>query len=139
MCVIDVLHHMDGSRDLPLLRDISGRVAALHRAGWVHRDLKPGNIMYAHDRMTWVLIDFGVSARVGRPASVRGTALYAAPEVAEAFLNQRPSIHTTAALDAWSLGIIALEMMLGYPPLGALSDQQTVQPYIPLIFSSSDF
>lgn len=110
-----------------MLRDVSGRVGALHRAGWAHRDLKPGIIMYLPTRLTWVLIDFGVSARIGKAACVRGTALYAAPELAAAYLNGDSSIYTTAALDAWSLGIIALELMLGYPPLGALSDQDSVR------------
>ena len=111
---------------MQLLRDISARVEALHRAGWVHRDLKPGNIMFLPKKLKWVLIDFGVSARIGKAAAVRGTALYAAPELAQAYLNREPSICSTAALDAWSLGIIALELMLGYHPLGTFCDQETV-------------
>lgn len=110
-----------------MLYDVAVRVWALHRSGWAHRDLKPGNIMFLQKRMRWVLIDFGIAGMIGAPASVRGTALYAAPEVAEASQNKQETMDATAALDAWSLGIIALELVLGYHPLGALSSQDEVR------------
>lgn len=111
---------------MQMLYDVAVIAWALHKSGWVHRDLKPGNITFVQKRMRWVLIDFGIAEIIGEQARVRGTALYAAPEVAEASLNNQTTMDATAAVDAWSLGIIALETLLGYHPLGAFSSQDEV-------------
>lgn len=87
------------SRDLPttdrgcaeLILSLCEGLSTLHRAGCVHRDLKPGNILFRKDG-TPVIIDFGlvkrrivdglpteVSVVDGRPVGV-GTPGYAAPE-----------------------------------------------------------
>jgi hypothetical protein len=44
---------------------VAKRLAQMHAAGWVHRDLKPGNILRMPQQHSWALIDFGASARVG--------------------------------------------------------------------------
>ena len=37
----------------------------LHKAGWVHRDLKPGNILRRPQMHSWTLIDFGCTSQIG--------------------------------------------------------------------------
>jgi serine/threonine protein kinase len=59
-------------------------LAAIHAAGVVHRDLKPGNVMLAEDRP--VVIDFGIAqagdaTRLTQTGLVMGTPGYLAPEV----------------------------------------------------------
>ena len=61
-------------------------LAAIHAAGVVHRDLKPGNVMLAEDRP--VVIDFGIAqagdaTRLTQTGLVMGTPGYLAPEVIE--------------------------------------------------------
>ena len=61
-------------------------LAAIHAAGVVHRDLKPGNVMLADDRP--VVIDFGIAqsgdaTRLTQTGLVMGTPGYLAPEVIE--------------------------------------------------------
>src|SRR5215475_9230814 len=57
-------------------------VAHVHRAGWVHGDINPGNLVVDAriDGDHVVLIDFGVSRRTGTGGTVRGTHAYMAPE-----------------------------------------------------------
>nr|MDQ2815349.1 serine/threonine protein kinase [Actinomycetota bacterium] len=61
-------------------------LTAIHAAGVVHRDLKPGNVMLSYDRP--IVIDFGIaqagdSTRLTQTGLVMGTPGYLAPEVIE--------------------------------------------------------
>ena len=44
---------------------IAERLAQLHGSGWVHRDLKPGNVLRLPGQHSWTLMDFGCAARCG--------------------------------------------------------------------------
>ena len=90
----------------------------LHAAGYVHRDLKPANIMWLPSQNRWTLIDFGCAARIGEPARTGFTLTYAAPEAIRAvFRDDERTIVATEALDAWSLGVLAVELFTGRPVL----------------------
>ena len=45
---------------------IAERLAQLHGSGWVHRDLKPGNVLRLPGQHSWTLMDFGCAALAGR-------------------------------------------------------------------------
>lgn len=120
------IHKGNYSVSTQVLLDVAVRIEALHNAGWAHRDLKPGNIMFVRRTMRWVLIDFGVCAPIGSQASVRGTIKYAAPETIVALREDQRTMVSTGAVDAWSLGMIACEMLLGYYPLGPLVSSDEV-------------
>lgn len=76
-------------RTWAVARGLCDALAGVHAAGWLHRDVKPSNVLLAADGRP-VLIDFGVAARLGATADdddpptaigVRvGTAIWAAPE-----------------------------------------------------------
>jgi len=89
-------------------------LAAIHAAGVVHRDLKPGNVMLTDDRP--VVIDFGIaqagdSTRLTQTGLVMGTPGYLAPEVIEG----RPS---SPASDVHSWGATLAFAATGRPPYG---------------------
>jgi hypothetical protein len=44
---------------------------------------------------------------------------YAAPEIVQAVKSSQPTIEATAALDAWQLGLLGYEMMVGKPLFAA--------------------
>ncbi len=88
-----------------------------HSAGMIHRDIKPGNIMFAADD-TVKIVDFGLAQRFrhsGDTATARsiqgiaGTLSYMSPEQAQG----APIDHRT---DIWSLGVVLYEMLSGKPP-----------------------
>ena len=100
------------------MRQTTEALAALHRAGFVHGDVKPDNVRLVDDG-TAVLIDLGFAHRPGendallREGYVLGTANYLAPELC------RPKPHSDTSGDLFSLGVTLFEMLTGrlpYPP-----------------------
>eukprot|EP00892_Ulva_mutabilis_P000965 jgi/Ulvmu1/1086/UM106_0002.1 len=107
---------------LAVLSNISKRLADMHEAGYAHRDVKPANIMWLPRQNRWTVIDFGCVARIGAPAPLSFTLAYAAPEVAVAFHRNDKCMECRAALDAWSLGVIAFELLTGAPTYNLLEE-----------------
>ena len=87
---------------------------ALHRAGIVHRDVKPGNILFT-DGGEPRIADFGLardyaeSLKITRSGALLGTPLYMAPE-------QFAGVAITAATDIYAIGVVMHEMLSGSPP-----------------------
>ena len=110
---------------LQVLTHVAERLKDLHAAGYVHRDIKPGNIMWLPRKNRWTLIDFGCAAPSDSRAPTGFSLVYAAPEVIRAYRGGKATIRATEALDAWSVGILALEMFSGRKPFefGVPKDQ----------------
>jgi serine/threonine-protein kinase len=116
-------HRLSQQRTAQVLRQVALALAAAHKAGVIHRDLKPGNVMIARraDDEIVKILDFGVAsspratARDGQrltiPGSVMGTPDYMAPEQATA--------EPTPRFDIYALGVMAFEMLTGEPPIDA--------------------
>jgi serine/threonine protein kinase len=66
---------------LQMMYHLAQRLRDLHRLGYVHRDLKPGNVMWLPRENRWTVIDFGCAARSGEDARLGFSVAYAAPEV----------------------------------------------------------
>jgi serine/threonine protein kinase len=66
---------------MQMIIHIATRLEAMHAVGYVHRDLKPGNVMWLPSQNRWTLIDFGCAARIGTDARLGFSLAYAAPEV----------------------------------------------------------
>jgi serine/threonine protein kinase len=59
------------TRGAQVLVNIAKRLNSLHLDGWVHRDLKPGNVLWNTRKQRWTLIDFALAARIGTEARSR--------------------------------------------------------------------
>jgi eukaryotic-like serine/threonine-protein kinase len=105
---------------------VSERLCDLHAAGYVHRDIKPANIMWLPRKKRWTLIDFGCAAKAHTMASNSFTPAFAAPEAITAYQMETKAIRVTEALDAWSLGVLALELFTGKPAFPVFQSKSKV-------------
>src|SRR4051794_39218753 len=85
-----------------------------HRAGVVHRDVKPGNLLISNETGAVKLPDFGIAkaaeqTRVTQVGSVLGTAAYLSPEQAQ-------GKEAGPASDIYSLGVCAYQLLTGRLP-----------------------
>ncbi|MEI6166165.1 MAG: serine/threonine-protein kinase [bacterium] len=109
----DVIFRLDGRKvcvqpgvAIYIMRMMLRGMEALNSAGFVHCDIKPGNVMI--DRLGYVkLVDFGRAVLMGEKSNwLLGTPIYMAPEIHE---RKPPQIQS----DIFSAGLVCLEMLRG--------------------------
>jgi serine/threonine-protein kinase PpkA len=119
------LRHRIRSRDISvsdavrIIAQITQALDFAHDKGFLHRDIKPGNILFRHDGSA-VLTDFGI-ARATSPSSLRsalpasasttvvGTPRYMSPEQAKGKALDRRS-------DLYAIGVLLFELLTGKVP-----------------------
>ena len=111
---------------MQVLSHIAERLKDLHKAGYVHRDIKPANIMWLPRTKRWTLLDFGCAAQTYTHARTGFSLFYAAPEVLRAYLGGAGGLEATEALDAWSLGVLAIELLTGKPVFDHMRPKEEV-------------
>ena len=126
---------LDIDETIRLVRDACHGLDYAHRAGVVHRDVKPGNLLYAEEMAATKLADFGIAkaaeqTRITQVGSVLGTAAYLSPEQARGEEAGPPS-------DIYSLGVCAYQFLTGrlpheYASLTELALKQQQDPVDPI-------
>ena len=99
---------------MAVIRECLAALAALHREGIVHGDIKPSNIMLKRTGNAKI-VDIGSAFELDNPPAQRTcTPTYAAPEVLE-------GSECTPRSDLASLGYVLIEMLAGRPPFAGLT------------------
>ena len=111
---------LDADRTWSILGQTAAALAAAHRVGIVHRDIKPGNILVCPNGQVKVT-DFGIAratddANATQPGIVLGTAPYLAPE-------QLAGEKATAASDMYALGVVGYQCLTGRLPFQGNIDE----------------
>jgi serine/threonine protein kinase len=104
-----------------IIADVSVAARALHRAGWVHRDIKSANVMVLSGGQS-VLIDPGAACRLQNPdrSGFVGTQVYAPPE-------QLLGRQVDERADVYALGVLSYRLLTGRPPFEADSPYRCLQ------------
>ena len=98
-----------------IVRDCLSGLAALHRHGIIHGDIKPSNIMLKRTGITKI-VDVGSAFEIAHPPSALSCTLaYAAPEVLE-------RKECSSRSDLCSLGYVLIELLSGRPPFHGVKD-----------------
>ncbi len=99
-----------------VLRPVLGGLAAAHRAGLVHRDVKPENVLISDDGDVKIA-DFGLvravaGAGITSTSVILGTAAYLSPEQ----VRDGPPNRVGPRSDVYSVGILTYELLTGHAP-----------------------
>lgn len=123
---------LDGRERLPLgealriTRETLSGLAAAHEAGLVHRDVKPGNVLFTRDDKV-KLSDFGIArlatGDTSRTAEIYGSTPYLAPERADG----HPAV---PASDVYAVGCVLFEMLTGMSPFTGETPAVTVARHL---------
>jgi serine/threonine protein kinase len=103
---------LEGKRVL-LIRQMAEALDAVHKAGYIHRDICPRNYICSPDATSLKLIDFGLTLpnqkEYRQPGNRTGTPLYMAPEI----VRRRP---TDVRVDIFALGVTSYKVCTYEPP-----------------------
>jgi serine/threonine-protein kinase len=125
-----VVDPIDPAVALDVIAQAAEGLAAAHKVGVIHRDIKPGNILISVEGKVKVT-DFGIAHAAGQvpvtnPGLVMGTTQYMAPE-------RIAGSQGTAASDLYALGIVLHECLTGFPPHdGTAAEVMAAHLYLPL-------
>ena len=113
-------------RAVTILLQVAAGLDAIHAAGLVHRDVKPGNILLDPAGRAYVT-DFGVAkhsdaSTLTRPGFAVGSLSYMSPE-------QTRADEVTAAADVYALGCVVFECLSGRPPFHGLRGVQVLEAH----------
>ena len=112
---------------LKILEDTAAGLAYAHAKGYIHRDIKPGNILFREDG-TAIITDFGIaklqdtSGELTRMGYTMGTVQYMSPE-------QAVTTDLDHRSDIYSLGLVFYEMLTGQKAFKAESTIQAIHQH----------
>lgn len=97
---------------LQIICDVSNALQAIHKNGFIHRDIKADNIMISNGR--YKLIDFGLTIGIDSPKTKEGFAPYKSPEFLLFTIDGCDDYNEK--VDIWALGIMMYHLITGKLP-----------------------
>ncbi len=117
---------------LHLAIEIVGGLSEIHKAGIIHKDLTPSNIIYNPRTRKITIVDFGISAEFSfekplmvDPSASEGTLFYISPEQ-----TGRMNCPVDFRTDFYSLGITLFEMLCGRRPFDSASPAELIYDHV---------
>ena len=102
-----------------VLREVASALAAAHKLGIIHRDVRPDNVLRADDSGRHSLCDFGIAGvletgeetepKITKTGEILGHPAYVSPE-------QMDGLPLTDRADVYSLGVLGHQLLTGHPP-----------------------
>ena len=108
-------------RAVVIVEQVAAALNAAHRAGLIHRDVKPSNILVAERDFTY-LIDFGIARAAADTGQTVGALAYMAPERFSGITDHRA--------DIYSLACVLYECLTGQRPYPGDSPEQQVAGHL---------
>ena len=112
---------MSPERAVAIARQVASALEEAHRAGVIHRDLKPGNILLDADDTAYIT-DFGIARSLGRDGLTRAGAVIGTPDYLSP--EQIAGDPVDGRTDLYALGIVLYEMLTGELPFRAGSQAE---------------
>lgn len=113
----DKLNHLKTVKTI--LWNVIQGIEQIHHLGYIHRDIKPDNILITHSGNIKIC-DFQLVGKIGTiDDSFCGTPEYMPPERLTA---KRNNCVLDASVDMWALGVLAFELLIGYVPFSLDED-----------------
>lgn len=107
-----------------ILREVLEGIAALHKVGIIHRDIKSDNVLIEREGAAIKLTDFGYAWQLTQEKRMResrvGTLYWMAPEILKG------STQYDERWDIWSLGVFAFELAECLPPFPKKNQSKTI-------------
>ncbi len=123
--------HVEDAFTVPMMARAASALAAAHRAGIIHRDVKPDNLFLVGERgapYSLKVVDFGMAklteaASLSQTGMALGTLAYIAPE-------QALGDPVDARTDVYGLGVVIYRMVTGQLPFDAPQDPTLVAQHL---------
>ena len=116
-----------------LLEQIASALAAAHKEGVIHRDVRPGNVLFEAETGRAVLTDFGIAGiletgtesitRLTQAGQILGDPAHTSPE-------QLQGEEVTEATDVYSLGVLGYELLTAERPYTANTRAQLITAHL---------
>jgi serine/threonine-protein kinase PpkA len=125
---IQTRKRIDANEALAIANQVAGALFYAHGKGFIHRDIKPDNIMFRRDG-TPVILDFGIArvlestTQLTRSGMSMGTPRYMSPEQ----LNAK---RADGRSDIYSLGVVLYEMLSGAPPFKGSQTMTVIMKHV---------
>jgi len=119
---------LDPDEALTIANQVAAALFYAHKKGFIHRDVKPDNIMFRRDG-TPVILDFGIArvlestTQLTRSGMSMGTPRYMSPEQ----LNAK---RVDGCSDIYSLGVVLFEMLSGTPPFKGSQTMAVIMKHV---------